>query len=301
MSTPTIESENEEKDSSVFEVLSKLGEVIDTVVHGILDIEECGTEFVSLAIEDHSQNVERLKNDFEKYNAILESSSDRDERIVAVRHMRRFMREVGRLKNSSKVETLEQSLFINLFAVFDKYIGDLICVLYEEKPSLYNNIQKSLSLSEALSFSSLDELKHNVLLEDVAQLKRKSHVQQFEDLEKKFSINLRKYRDWPAFVEASQRRNLFVHCDGVVSPQYLEVCRNANVKFEDQPEIGDKLTIGAGYFYHATHVVIVTAIMLGHTLWRKLDENELENADRHLNGLIFEFLHMESWVKSISL
>src|SRR2546423_10410038 len=40
---------------------------------------------------------------------------------------------------------------------------------------------------------------------------------------------------WPVFVEVTERRNLFAHCSGKVSAQYLTVCDNHGVKFDGKP------------------------------------------------------------------
>lgn len=45
--------------------------------------------------------------------------------------------------------------------------------------------------------------------------------------------------------------------------------------------------------------VAQVGIMLGQTLWRKVVNEEIEEADRHLNEKIFDFLHEEEWTNAI--
>ena len=292
----TVETEKDQSETTL-----SIGVVIDNFVHRVLDIEECAKEFISAAAIKYNESTAKLKSDLTECQDIIDREGSQDEKLVGIRNLRKCLREFDRHKNSSPVDTLEKSLFINLFASFDKYIGDLIAVLYESKNDLYKNLNKEVPLSEVLSFDSMDELKQVILDKEIETIRRKSYAEQFGDLEKKFSIKLTKFDNWPLFIEAAQRRNLFTHCDGIVSKQYLDVCKSVNYKFEEEPEVGHQLEIGAKYFYLTCHIVTEVAVMLGQTLWRKVLEKDLENADSHLNELVFSFLHMEEWTKSIAL
>jgi hypothetical protein len=156
-------------------------------------------------------------------------------------------------------------------------------------------------LSEVLQYESLDELRNVVLEKDIENLKRKSHVEQFKMLESKFDIALTKFDSWAKFIESSQRRNLFTHCDGIVSKQYTKICEEVNYKRDKPVSIGDQLTLGGKYFLSTCYTLTEVGVMLGQTLWRKVLPDELEEADKHLHALIFDFLQQENWTKAISL
>ena len=83
-----------------------------------------------------------------------------------------------------------------------------------------------------------------MLEKEIESLRRKSYIEQFKELETKFSIKLTKFDRWPYFIESAQRRNLFTHCDGIVSKQYLDVCRDVNFKFDKVYKVGERLEIG---------------------------------------------------------
>ena len=140
-----------------------------------------------------------------------------------------------------------------------------------------------------------------MLNKEIESLRRKNYQDQVKDIEKKFSINLDKYNKWPDFIEMAQRRNLFTHCDGIISKQYIDVCKSNGYVFKDEPIVGEQLDIGAKYFYKSCLLITEIGVMLGQTLWRKVIPNDLSNADTQLNNLIFDFLHNESWAKAISL
>ena len=120
-------------------------------------------------------------------------------------------------------------------------------------------------------------------------------------MEKMFSITLTKFNSWSRFIENTQRRNLFTHCDGIISEQYLNICKDIGYKEAIDFNVGDQLDIGADYFLEACERTIEVSVMLGQTLWRKLFPDEIEDADNQLHRLIFDFLHMEHWGSAIKL
>lgn len=280
---------------------ASIGAVINCFLHRVLDIEHCAQEFIAQAASNYNENALRISKAIAQCQDIIQSNCEPDNSSAAVRELRKLMREIERHNNSSPVATLEKSLFVSLFASFDKFVGDLVIAIYSSTPLLYKNINREISLSEVLKFDSMESLKQFMLDKEVETLRRKSYIEQFKELENKFSITLTKFDKWPDFVECSQRRNLFTHCDGIISKQYIDICTEHNVKFEEKPIIGQQLYLGGKYFFNACRIVTDVAVMLGHTLWRKTNPEDIKEADSHLNSLIFDFLHMENWKKAISL
>ena len=279
----------------------EISDVIDTFLHRIMDIEDCAQEYISAAAKSYNENGDKLRVEIEKHQKNLEVDGDEATEIIAVKDLRKTLREIERHNSSSPVTTLEKSLFISIFSVFDKFVGDLVAVLYKKKPDLYNNISKEISLSEALKYPSMDELREVFLDKEIESIRRKSYIEQFKDLESRFSVKLTKFDAWPYFIERAQRRNLFTHCDGVVSKQYLDICKDAGVKFKETKEIGDQLEIGAKYLFQSCMLMSQVGVMLGQTLWRKVREDELVKADSHLSNIVFDYLHMEHWGNAISI
>jgi len=296
-----------QENGDISDVPAGIKELIDNILHRVFDIESCARKYCISAVNAFNENAERLKNELSEYQELAKKHEHGEENLVALKGIFKTIRAIERHNNSSPVETLEKGLFIYLFAAFDKYVGDLVSVLYQNNPILYKNLNREISLSEALLYDTMDELKISVLEKEIGALKRKGYVEQFKDLENKFGIKLTKFKDWPLFVECAQRRNLITHNDGEVSRQYLDVC--AKVKFDfkkstlfdEAPSIGDNLSVGAKYLFYSCHIVSEVAVMLGHTLWRKVLKDELKKSDSHLTSVVFNLLHMEDWGKAISL
>ena len=59
---------------------------------------------------------------------------------------------------------------------------------------------------------------------------------------------------WPEFIEVTERRNLFVHAGGVVSSQYIKVCKDNEVDLGDI-SIGKEIRVSRKYFENAFNVI----------------------------------------------
>ena len=190
---------------------------------------------------------------------------------------------------------MERSLFVGLFSAFDTFTGDLLTAIYEKKPALFGKIEREIPLSEILRFESFDEFKKSLLRNEIDRFRRLSYVEQFEALEKSFDITLKKFEGWPDFVEAGQRRNLLAHCDGVVSEQYMRICKREGVVIEKDADVGKTLDLGGVYFFKTCRLMAAVAVKLGQTLWRKIFPDELDKAEAELIAVVYEMLLDNRW------
>ncbi len=205
---------------TIKEEIHGVGEVIDIFLHRIMDIEECASEYIPEAAQRYNDKTDELIHEYENIISTLETVDGKENKVVSEKDLRKAFRKIRRHVGSSPVKTLEKSLFVSLFSSFDKFIGDLIDILFRKEPKLYLNINKEIKISEALEYNSIEELRQSFLDKEIESIRRKSYQEQFKSLENQFSITtLTKFKQWPSFIEKSQRRNLFTHCDGVVSKQ----------------------------------------------------------------------------------
>lgn len=185
---------------------------------------------------------------------------------------------------------IPESLFVSLISQFDSFLNQLLRVLFEIRPEYINNSERNLTFSELIELNSIENAREFIIEKEVESVLRKSHSEHFDYLENKLNMPLRKNLPvWDKFIEITERRNLFVHCDGVVSSQYLKVCEKHNVDLSDK-KVNQRLSIEPEYFNKAYDCLFELAVKLTHTLWRKLLKEDLKNADRHLNDICFELL-----------
>lgn len=193
-----------------------------------------------------------------------------------------------------------ESLFTQIFSKFDAFTGDLIKVINRKNPDLFISASRNITIQDVKKFHSIEEILENELLQEIENFRRKSYADQFSGFEQKFNITLTEFDEWPIFIEASQRRNLIIHNNGVVNQQYIQNCKAAykdksKSAHLDKIDKSHKLSIGPKEFRNALIVMKKVAFMLTHTLWRKLFASEVEIAHRSCNELIFDYLCRELW------
>ena len=205
------------------------------------------------------------------------------------------VRKAIRLSAAHPDRVMASSLLLGLFAALDAYVGDLLRALFHQRRELFNQLGHDVAFKDILAASSIEDIKLSVLEEFIDKFRRDSYIEQFETMEKMFSIKLRQFTRWPNFVEASQRRNVIAHCDGVVTKQYIDNCKRAACDSATILTVGSIAEVTEEYLITSGQLIMEVGIKLGQTLWRKLLPNELEAAERHLQSLTYNALRRDEW------
>lgn len=94
---------------------------------------------------------------------------------------------------------------------------------------------------------------------------------------------------WPDFIELCERRNLFTHTGGVISDQYIKVCRQHGCIVEGQTP-GQTLQVDRKYYDHAVEVVLEFGAKLVQVIWRKLLPEDINAANSKLNRFCYNLI-----------
>jgi hypothetical protein len=195
-----------------------------------------------------------------------------------------------------------QSFLVSMVSQFDAYLGSIIRNLLLLFPGWLDSDQKAFSYSDAFRFDSIEAAREFAIEKEVERILRKSHSDHFDYLENKLGISLRKdLESWPRFIELTERRHLFVHCDAKVSSQYIEACTKNKVKFERQIKRGEHLGANSDYVKDAFDIVFEIGVKLGHVIWRKVLPDEREIADQNLLQIVFELLKTNKIALAVNL
>lgn len=186
---------------------------------------------------------------------------------------------------------LPRSLLVSLISQYDAYLGRILRTIFVRKPEILNSADKQISFEMLSKFASIDAAREYVLEKEVENILRSSHAEQFKWMENTFKLPLTKDLEiWPAFMEITERRNLFVHTDGMVSSQYMTVCKLHKCTLDESINEGDRLDVPQGYFNAAHKCIYEIGVKLGHVLWRKLFPDEREAADDNYNRLTYDLI-----------
>ncbi|MEO7934169.1 MAG: hypothetical protein ABIT76_13530 [Chthoniobacterales bacterium] len=188
-----------------------------------------------------------------------------------------------------------KAFLVAMVSCYDAFLGDLLKAVFYLKPEMLNASQRSLTFEELVKLGDIQNAREYLVEKEVESVIRESHNKQFDWMEKRLDIVLRKdLQAWPIFLEMTERRNLFVHTDGVVSRQYVEVCR-ANKVDITEIAIGDRLNVSAKYFTLAFICLFEIGVKLSQVLWRKFAPSDLEKADDALIDTTFNLLKEQQY------
>lgn len=247
--------------------------------------------------------IENYHTDAEKkYNSFLQNKceySEVDQHFLIKAENALRYKALRKDAENSRVATIiiKRNFVVSLVSQFDMYIGSLIKCIFIERPELIDISEKQLTYSQLKTFNDIDDAKEYIIEKEIETVLRDSHTEQFRWFEKKLSINLLKDLPiWPLFIELTQRRNLFVHTNGVVSTQYLNVCRENKVNIPTSLKVGDVLDVDFQYFESAFICLFEIGFKLNQVLRRNLLPLELESADKSFLNISLELIQNKQYV-----
>ncbi|MBI5673872.1 MAG: hypothetical protein HZC50_11675 [Nitrospirae bacterium] len=252
-------------------------------------------DHVILAMNAISQSNKQERRHFDEFLATKATrlDGDKDVFMIPVDRFTEFRRLERRLHRSQlALVSVPRGLMVALVSEFDAFVGATLKTFYRLRPDALGASERKMTYSELVTFDSLEAAREYIVEKEVETFLRSSHSSQFDMLETKLGIPLRKDLSiWKDFIELTERRNLFVHNDGIVNNQYLQICRDAGCDCS-RIKKGNVLGASQKYFSQAHEIVYELAAKLSHVLWRKLSPDDRAAADSHFSGaLIYDLLY----------
>ena len=185
--------------------------------------------------------------------------------------LRNFKKIERKKKRAEKAfQLIPPTYIISAVSIFDSFLAGLIRCIYSLKPELLLESNMNFLYRELVEYDSIKEVKKKIVETTIEKLFRDSHTEQIVWIEKSIGIKtLRDFAGWPNYIELTERRNLFVHSDGVVSSQYIDECKKSGYEV-DGISIGSRLLADKTYFEQSYNLLYEMAIMLTQILINKL-------------------------------
>lgn len=219
---------------------------------------------------------------------------------MQMKELKSLIKRVKRSELSAII--FPQSMLVSLVSQYDSLIGQLIRFIYAVNPNLLNESNSSISYKDLFTYNDLNAIKDKIIQDKTESILRKSHKEQLNDIQTLSGIkNLKGVSFWKEFIEITQRRNLFVHCKGLVSEQYIKECQKEGITL--LPSQGDNLNVDNTYFNRAYFIFYIMGVLLSQVVTRHLlgKEKVLGEIDTLLNHIIYETLEEEKYDLSIEL
>jgi len=118
-----------------------------------------------------------------------------------------------------------RSLFVSMVSEYESLLAKLLTAMFNLKPEMCIQFKKPIDVKKALEFQSIEAMHAYIIGTEVDDVMWKSTAEQLEYFAKTMhAIDVGACDGVTDVYEVSLRRNLYVHCDGVVGQPYLNGC-----------------------------------------------------------------------------
>lgn len=257
----------------------------------------------------NDQLLERLKeisisteelNDSGKEVVRYKANPERYEEFSEIR------KHIKRTEIAAKI--LPRNFIVSIISQYDAFLGELFKSLCQINPNIIRSCERELNVEDLFNYNTIDELKNHIIDKEVDSLLREEHYEQLKVLEKRISnvtgkdFTLTKdLAILPSFIELTQRRNLFVHSNGLTTRQYLEAKKKWNFESDCCGRLNEELQVKPEYCNKAFQILFEMSVKLIHVLWRKFAPEERQLADEDLNDIIYHLLVDNEYLLAIEI
>lgn len=258
--------------SSASDIDPKLSEVVINLDNFIENLNCLRESFIYSEVMLRQQKISALNNYNKFVNSYLVQDENGNKSSAIPNEKLREFHKLRKKKNRTEKasELIPPTYIISLVSLFDSFLAGLVRCVYNLKQELLLESQQSFTYREIVRYDTTREVKKLIIDNTIDKLFRDSHKEQIQWFEKAFEVNtLRKFAGWGDFIELTERRNLFVHADGIVSGQYIEECKKNDYQLGNI-NIGRKLIADNEYFEKSFRLLYEMAIMLTQILINKL-------------------------------
>ncbi len=274
----------------------KINSIEENLKNFIKNIDSLQTSLhltMKLLLVSHKVNYNKLV-DFLKNKTKKRNSKKPTIKCGDIPYYEKLTREIDITETSFKV--VPRSTLISLISQFDAFMGSIIKIVLLRYPEILNECESNITYSSLSDFKNVNEIKNYIIEKKIASILRENHTYHFEWLEEKLKIPLRDGLSiWPTFIELTERRNLFTHCGGEISSQYITVCKKNNVPLDKKYKLGYELEVPPQYLDSAYKCLYELGVKLTHVIWRKLKLDDLDTADESLNNICYNLINRKSY------
>ena len=184
-------------------------------------------------------------------------------------------------------------LTIGIVSSLEHHIVLLMREILKVKPYIIEDSEKSISIKDVFGAGGTEKFKEKMIEKEIDGVMRSNIAEQIKWVERhtdsKSPIS-KNYDRWDQLLEIVERRNLFVHANGVVNDIYIENTKGLEFERKSKVQIGDELKAGPEYFSNVIDVILEFGIKLTQVIWRKLFPDSSIKADTIIGDFGFKLI-----------
>ena len=244
--------------------------------------------------EEQKKHVDSIIDEITGKIKEVDDSEEDTEVEISYNDLQKLQKGVSRMYKAGIM--FRQNSIVLLISKLDEFVTELLKIALGENPEIVKNSEKSINYDQIFKYDSINDMIRDIVSEEIDSLMRKSHAVSISYLDDSFKLGvIENITDWPAFIELTQRRNLFVHSGGKINSQYIENCKKYKVELGDDIEVGKGLSVDQEYFQRSFLLLYEIGIRLSQALYRRLFPDKLNKANTILNDIGFDLMVEERW------
>lgn len=180
----------------------------------------------------YSENMlNQQKQDADKHYAQFIKPYKKESENGSIAIPKEMIKKYNKVEKRKKIAETALKLIppmyiVSAVSIFDSFLAGFIKCIYSLKPELLLDSETTFLYRDLVNYNSIEDTKKTIIDATIEKLFRDSHTAQIAWIEKSIDVKtLRNFAGWPDYIELTERRNLFVHSDGLVSSQYIKECQ----------------------------------------------------------------------------
>lgn len=191
-------------------------------------------------------------------------------------------------------DLLYTNSFVALTSYFEFLLSDLLHFYFKKFPDCLESKEVKITLKDLKLFKNIEEYLDFTINKEIEKTMYSSFQDQLSYFQETLNVKFDNFNpDIDLISEATQRRNIIVHNNGIVNKRYLDNVAKKYIPKEFKE--GTKIKIKEDYFMRVLVEIFILGIELSHACWRKWEKDQSDKADSHLIHITYTCLKNEEW------
>ncbi|WP_413376364.1 hypothetical protein [Paenibacillus taichungensis] len=178
--------------------------------------------------------------------------------------------------NKEKTKMLINLLIINLCSAFESFLIELFEYYLKSYPEHINNSQKQMKLQDVFKFNDFNELKEDLIVQEIKSYVFRSLEKQITDLEEHYKVKFGFSSESRAAKVIFIKRNCIVHNQSLVNKELFEMLTHEQ---KSRNSIGKPINTSEFEFSEEIHLLNI----MGRRIVTTIQTEISEQSEKHKN------------------